>query len=79
MSWRLRDARDRFSELVEKAMTEGPQHVTRRGRPAVVVISAAEYQKLVEPGRSFVDHLLSAPKVDIEFERINFKLRDVDL
>ena len=79
MSWRLRDARDRFSELVEKAMTEGPQHVTRRGRPAVVVISEAEYQSRVKPGRSFVDHLLAMPKVDIEIERVNVKFRDVDL
>ena len=79
MSWRLRDARDRFSELVEKALNEGPQHVTRRGRPAVVVISEAEYRTLVKSCRSFVDHLLSAPKVDIEFERVNVPLRDVDL
>ena len=79
MSWRLRDARDRFSELVEKVLTEGPQHVTRRGRPAVVVISEAEYHKLAEPRRSFAEYLLSAPKVDIEIERMNFKLRDVDL
>ncbi|MFE0755712.1 type II toxin-antitoxin system Phd/YefM family antitoxin [Inquilinus sp. NPDC058860] len=79
MSWRLRDARDRFSELVEKALTEGPQRVTRRGKPAVVVISEAEYRKLIKPGRSFVDHLLAAPKVDIEIERVNVPLRDVDL
>ena len=79
MSWRLRDARDRFSELVEKALTEGPQHVTRRGRPAVVVISEAEYRTLAEPRQSLADFLLSAPKVDIEIERMNFKLRDVDL
>lgn len=79
MSWRLRDARDRFSELVEKALTEGPQHVTRRGRPAVVVISEAEYQTLVKPGRSLAEYLLSAPKVGFEIERMNLKLRDVDL
>lgn len=79
MSWRLRDARDRFSELVERAMTEGPQHVTRRGRPAVVVISAAEYQTRVKPRRSLAEYLLSAPKVDIETERAELKLRDVDL
>ncbi|MGK9170575.1 type II toxin-antitoxin system prevent-host-death family antitoxin [Inquilinus limosus] len=65
--------------MVEKALTEGPQHVTHRGRPAVVVISEAEYRKLVKPHRSLAEHLLSAPKVDIEFERMNFKLRDVDL
>ena len=79
MSWRLRDARDRFSELVEKALTEGPQHVTRRGRPAVVVISEAEYQTLVKPRRSLAEYLLSAPKIDIEIERVNPPARDIDL
>lgn len=79
MSWRLRDARDRFSELVEKAMTEGPQHVTRRGRPAVVVISEAEYQTRVKPRRSLAEYLLSAPKVDIEIEQAELRLRDVEL
>jgi prevent-host-death family protein len=79
MSWQLQDAKNRFSEVVEKALTEGPQRVTRRGKPAVVVIAEDEYEKLRKPSRSFVEHLLSAPKVDIEFERMNFKLRDVDL
>lgn len=79
MSWQLQDAKNRFSEVVEKALTEGPQRVTRRGRPAVVVIAEAEYEKLRKPGRSFVDHLLGMPKVDIEFERVNPPSRDVDL
>jgi prevent-host-death family protein len=79
MSWQLQDAKNRFSEVVEKALTEGPQRVTRRGKPAVVVIAEAEYETLRKPSRSFVEHLLAAPKVDIEFERMNFKLRDVDL
>ncbi|MBP8132561.1 MAG: type II toxin-antitoxin system prevent-host-death family antitoxin [Candidatus Hydrogenedentes bacterium] len=31
-TWQLQDAKNRFSEVVEKAVAEGPQHVTRRGR-----------------------------------------------
>ena len=79
MSWQLQDAKNRFSEVVEKALTEGPQRVTRRGKPAVVVIAEAEYETLRKPGPSFVDHLLAMPKVDIEFERVNPPSRDVDL
>jgi len=79
MSWQLRDAKNRFSQVVEKALTEGPQHITRRGRPAVVVIAEAEYQKLRKPGLSFIDHLLAMPKVDIELERMNPPPRDIDL
>ena len=79
MSWQLQDAKNRFSEVVEKALTEGPQRVSRRGKPAVVVIAEAEYETLRKPGPSFVDHLLAMPKVDIEFERVNPPSRDVDL
>lgn len=43
--WQLQDAKARFSELVERALSDGPQHVTRRGVPTVVVISESEYEK----------------------------------
>lgn len=78
MSWQLQDAKNRFSEVVEKALTEGPQHITRRGKPAVVVIAESEYRKAPKPRRSLAEYLLSAPKVDIEIERAKLKLRDVD-
>ena len=37
-SWQLQQARGQFSSLVDAALTEGPQRVTRRGRQAVVVV-----------------------------------------
>jgi prevent-host-death family protein len=37
--WKLEDAKARFSEVVNLAMSEGPQRVTRRGRPAVLVVA----------------------------------------
>ena len=50
--WQLQEAKSRFSELVEKAMRKGAQTVTRHGKPAVVVISAEEYQRTREPRKS---------------------------
>lgn len=44
--WKLEDAKARFSELVRRANSEGPQTVTVRGREAVVVLSADQYEKL---------------------------------
>lgn len=46
-TWKLEDAKARFSEVVRKAQSEGPQRVTVRGEPAVVVIDAAELERLV--------------------------------
>src|SRR6266403_188224 len=45
--WKLEDAKARFSELVRRAQSEGPQRVTVRGRDAVVVISAEELERLL--------------------------------
>lgn len=63
--WTVQDAKNRFSAVVEAALAGRPQEVTRRGKPAVVVISATEYRRLVEGAKgrreSFVDHLLAFP------------------
>lgn len=72
--WTLQDAKNKFSAVVEAAMGGVPQRVTRRGKPAVVVLSATQYerlhlmQKLELPG--FADLLLSMPTDDGCFERL---------
>lgn len=45
-TWRLEDARARFSEVVRRARSSGPQHVTVRGQEAAVVLSAEDYARL---------------------------------
>ena len=45
--WTLQDAKAQFSEVVRRARTEGPQHVTVRGRDAVVVVAAEEISHLL--------------------------------
>ncbi|MBI1866841.1 MAG: type II toxin-antitoxin system Phd/YefM family antitoxin [Methylocystis sp.] len=48
-SWKLQDAKAKFSEVVRRARSEGPQRVTVRGKDAVVVIAAEELARLVAP------------------------------
>jgi len=68
--WTLQDAKNRFSAVVDAAIAGDPQEVTRRGKPAVVVLSATEYARLVAQAKqargSFVDHLLAFPNEDVE-------------
>lgn len=45
-TWKLEDAKNRFSELVRRALDHEPQLVTRHGRDAVVVLSAEDYERL---------------------------------
>ena len=57
MSWRLADAKNRFSELVNRALTGNPQVVLRR-RDAVVVVARRDYEKLTGQRVSFKQFLL---------------------
>ena len=60
MEWQLQDAKNRFSELVQRARQEGPQVVTLRGRRAAVVLSADAYDALLRERPSLVDISLRA-------------------
>ena len=62
MKWQLQQAKQQFSEVVRRALEDGPQVVTRHGREAVVVVSAAEFKTLRRgPVKDFKQFLRSAP------------------
>jgi prevent-host-death family protein len=81
--WLLQDAKARFSELVRRVRSEGPQHVTVHGRDEVVVISAEEFRRLKgdRTGASLVAALQASPyrETDIEPRRARMPVRDVAL
>lgn len=81
-NWSVQDAKNRFSEVVEAAR-RSPQTVTKHGKPAVVVVDVAEYQRLQRLERatapSFADVLLAMPRDDGEFSRDPVRMRDVEL
>jgi prevent-host-death family protein len=58
MDWQLADAKNRFSELVNRALTEGPQRVRRRG-DAVIVIAQRDFDKLTGKRIGFKQVLLA--------------------
>ena len=79
--WPLYEAKNKFSELVDKALAQGPQLVTRRGEDVVVVISKEEYRRLRSTESSLVDFFRSSPMVGVELdlERDKTLPRDVEL
>jgi len=81
--WVLQDAKARFSELVRRVRSEGPQHVTVHGRDEVVVIAAEEFRRLQGDltGRALVDAIQASPHRDlvIETARAAMPVRDVSL
>lgn len=80
-SWKLEDAKARFSEVVRKAQTEGVQRVTVRGREAVAVISVDELDRLLDarPCTSLVEFLESLRLHELDLEREPDTGRDVEL
>ena len=53
--WQLQEAKNRFSELVDTALAEGPQVVTRHGKDAVVVVPVETYRGLTRPRGSLLE------------------------
>ena len=80
MPWQLQEAKQRFSELVRRALEEGPQVVTRRGEEVVVVVKTEEFDRLSRGEEDFKDFLLGAPDLDaLEIRRDNSPSREVEL
>ena len=81
-SWSVQDAKNRFSEVVAAARRQ-PQTVTKHGKPAVVVVDVAEYERLQRLDRakapSFAELLLAMPRDGGEFPRRNVRPRDLKL
>ena len=80
MEWKLAEAKNRFSELVNKALVEGPQKVSRRD-DTVVIISEIEYQKLTGTKQNFIEFLLN-DQLDldgVDFSRDKSLSRRVEL
>ncbi len=77
--WQLQEAKARFSDLVKRAIHDGPQHVTVRGEPGVVVLSETAYARLAPGKRSLVDHILDGPPwPDDVVDAINDRRSDDD-
>ena len=67
-SWKLQDAKAKFSQLVDDAIEIGPQYITQRGNKAVVVLSVREYEKIISKKPSFKEFILDCPKMEASFE-----------
>ena len=61
-SWQLQEAKNHFSKVVERAIKDGAQTVTKRGKPAVMIISVEDYQKSVTPRKSLIELLRECPE-----------------
>jgi prevent-host-death family protein len=79
MTWNLAEAKNRLTEVVNRALAEGPQTITRRN-DTVVVLSAETYAELTGQRQSFKDLLMSGPSFEgLDLERDKSPMRDIEL
>jgi antitoxin Phd len=65
-SWQLQEAKAKFSEFLDKALTEGPQVVTRRGVETAVLVPIEDWRRMQQATRPNIKELLlSGPKFDL--------------
>ena len=79
MNWKLAEAKNKLSEVVKRALTEGPQRILRRDG-AVVLLAEAEYDRLTGRRPGMKRLLLGGPGLEgVDLERDRSEMRDVYL
>lgn len=63
MNWNLADAKNRLSEVLDRAKRDGPQTIKRRG-DEFVLLPVDQYEKLTGKKPNFTDWLLNGPRID---------------
>lgn len=77
--WQLQEAKAKFSELVENAIIDGPQYVTKRGKNAIVILSIEEFMKMKKSSGELLQFFKNAPKIDLDIARVKDSDRRIDL
>ncbi len=67
-TWQLQEAKSKFSQVVDNAMYDKPQFVTKHGHNAVVVLSFEDYKKIIKPKTNLVTFLRSSPLSEIDLD-----------
>jgi prevent-host-death family protein len=60
-NWTVAKAKSKFSEIIERAISEGPQTITRRGRTAAVVVGAEEWQRKTKRSGNLAEFFAGSP------------------
>ena len=79
-TWAVAEAKARFSEVIEEAQKQGPQTITRHGKPAAVIVSAEEWERRTKSRRTLADFFLNSPLrgSGVKIERMKGDFRLVD-
>lgn len=78
--WQLQDAKNKFSEVISRALKQGPQLITKHGKKTAVVLSYTEYEKLRKSQGKLSEFFQSSPLAGIDLTRDkSLPRKDMDL
>jgi prevent-host-death family protein len=80
-TWAVAEAKARFSEVIDRALAEGPQTITRKGRKAVIVVAAEEWQRKTRRKGNLAEFFAASPLrgSDLKIQRTKDRLRAIEL
>lgn len=78
-AWQLQEAKNKLSEVVDKAQSDGPQEITRHGKKTAVILSFQAYQQLRKHKGSLIEFFRRYPLRGMEFKRTRDYPRDIHL
>jgi prevent-host-death family protein len=80
-SWTVAQAKAKFSEVINRAQSEGPQTITRNGNNAVVIVDAEEWQRKTKRVGTLADFFANSPLrgSGLKLKRLKGTLRKIDL
>ncbi len=80
-AWTVAEAKAKLSEVIDKAKSDGPQTVTRRGRRAVVIVAAEEWERKTKRKGNLAEFFAASPLrgSGMKVKRISGRLRRVDV
>lgn len=80
-SWTVAEAKAKLSEVIDRAQSDGPQTITRKGKKAVVIVAAEEWERKTKRKGTLAEFLASSPLGDagLSIERSTEMPREIDL
>jgi prevent-host-death family protein len=80
-TWSVADAKARLSEVIDRALTDGPQTITRKGRKTAVVVAVEEWERKSRRSGNLAEFFAASPLrgSGIAIERTRDGAREIDL
>jgi prevent-host-death family protein len=80
-TWAVAEAKAHFSEVIDRALSDGPQTITRKGQKAAVVVSAEEWQRKTSRKGNLAEFFAASPLrgSDLKIKRPKDGPREIEL